>query len=77
MRRVLTLLTTVVALLGVVAPTASADPTCPPVGRAYVSIDNPQPGGSFGHGQAFFARGGGKDFGQQVSREAQTEPPCP
>ena len=77
MRRTVTTLTIAAALLGVAAPAASADPTCPPVGRAYVSLDNPEPGGDFGKRQASFAQGGGKDFGQQVSREGRTDVPCP
>ena len=68
-------------LVGLAAPTASADPECLPVLRAYASTDN-GPGGespsTFGQRQADFAQGGGKMFGQQVSNnEAQVRPECP
>jgi hypothetical protein len=77
MRRVFITLaaTAVVSIAG--ASVALADPSCPPVERGYVSLANPEPGGSFGHFQASLAQGGGSDFGHQVSREGRTEVPCP
>ena len=77
MRRAMTTFAAAVTLLGIAAPAAFADPGCPPVGRAYVSLANPQPGGDFGQFQAFLARGGDSDFGHQVSREGRTDVPCP
>jgi hypothetical protein len=81
MRRALTTLAAATALLGVMAPSVSADPDCPPTLRAYPSLDNgpgdPEDPNAFGKRMAFFARGDGEMFGQQVSNEADTRVPCP
>ncbi len=80
MRREVTALAAAAVLAGAAAPGASADPACPPTLRAYPSADNgpgdPEDPSAFGQRMAFFAQGG-RDFGQQVSREAHTRPPCP
>jgi hypothetical protein len=80
MKRTATCLVAAATLAGVAAPGASADPACPPTLRAYPSVDNgpgdPEDANAFGQRMAFFAQGG-RDFGQQVSREAHTRLPCP
>jgi hypothetical protein len=81
MQRALTAIGAAGILLWSTAPAASADPQCPPVLRAYASIDNGPVGeepGTFGRRQSELARGDGRMFGQQVSNnEAQVRPPCP
>ena len=81
MRRTLTALVLASALGAAAAPAASADPACPPTLRAYPSADHgpgdPEDPSAFGQRMAFFAQGGGSDFGEQVSREAHTRVPCP
>jgi hypothetical protein len=80
MRRVVAVLGCL-TLLGVTAPGAVADPDCPPTLRAYPSSDNgpgdPEDPNAFGKRMAFFARGDGEMFGQQVSNEAHKRVPCP
>ena len=81
MRRTLTATAVAGVMLGLAAPAASADPQCLPVFRAYASLANGpggQPPGAFGQEQAELARGGGSDFGENVSEnEARKRPPCP
>jgi hypothetical protein len=81
MRRALTAVAAAGVLVGLAAPSASADPQCPPVFRAYVSLDNGPGGespGTFGRRQADLAKGGGRMYGEQVSNnEARKRPPCP
>jgi hypothetical protein len=78
MRKVLTTFALAASGLAVTAPAASGAPTCPPVLRAYVAFDSPEPDRSFGQRMAFLAQNYGRDFGQQVSEEARTElTPCP
>ena len=77
MRRALTTLTAATTLLALTAPAASADPDCLPVLRSYISVTSPKPGGAFGHDeQAFFARQGGSEFGEQVSQREARVPVC-